>query len=262
MPRPTPPSWLHRAEPGAGPDLVQGWTCDQGPDFKVPVDSPAMAVATGQLAEAAGLEGVAWTEQVHGGTVLRAENGGLVGQADALWTDTPGLGVVGRSADCPLILVAGSGPGGAGLAGFAHASWRSTVRGITGGLVQSLRKAGLRAQEARAVICPSAGPCCYEVGGEVRQEALDRLGQKAAGFFAPHGERWILDLWAANQAQLLAQGLRAENVQVAGECTICHQGSGGRQYPSYRRQGEAAGRFAGVVGIRRKTDLISSPATP
>ena len=38
----------------------------------------------------------AWARQVHGPGVLEVAGPGLAGDADALWTATPGLGVVGR----------------------------------------------------------------------------------------------------------------------------------------------------------------------
>ncbi|MBE0565893.1 MAG: laccase domain-containing protein, partial [Krumholzibacteria bacterium] len=70
-----------------------------------------------------------------------------------------------------------------------------------------------------------------------------RLGPGAAGFFTPRGGRWILDLWAANRAQLEAAGVPAGAITVTGICTICNA-----QYPSHRRQGTDAGRFAAVIG--------------
>ena len=243
------PHWLHRNPLLDLPGVTHGWTCSQGPDFHHPVDAPAMTGAVSRLAEVSGKWRGAWAEQVHGGTVLQAAGPGLAGAADALWTDSPGLGVVGRSADCPLILVAGTGPDQAPMVGFAHASWRSTVRNITSHLLEQMTAAGFQPAGARALICPSAGPCCYEVGDEVRQEALDRLGTGATSLFRLHKDRWILDLWQANLRQLREGGLSAENILSSGECTICGGGASGRHYPSYRRQGHSAGRFAAMVGI-------------
>ncbi len=243
------PSWLHRHTPYLEAATPHGWTSHGGPDFKHPVDSPAMETVVDTLARGAGLEGGAWAEQVHGGTVLRVDSPGPAGAADALWTTTGGLGVVGRSADCPLILVAGKGPDGMPLAGFAHASWRSTVRSITTRLLDEMKIGGLDVATARAVVCPSAGPCCYEVGAEVHREACERLGPAAARHFRSRGDRFILDLWSANQQQLEAAGMAAHRIWVSGECTICGEGHPVRRYPSYRRQGQAAGRFAAIQGV-------------
>lgn len=230
-------------------DWVAGWTDASGPDFGAPADSPEQAATAAALAAATGLHEAAWVQQVHGGAVLRAEGTGCIGRADALWTDVPGLGVVGRSADCPLVLVGGLRPDGSPLAGFAHASWRSTVAGITPALVGALLAAGAEPGSLRAQIAPSAGPCCYEVRDDVRDAALERLGPGAAPFFTPRPDTgpdaWILDLWSANLTQLMGCGVAPGRIRTAGECTICSE-----RYPSYRRQGQAAGRFAAMIGAR------------
>ena len=169
-----------------------------------------------------------------------------MGEADALVTDTPGLAVVGRSADCPVILAAGRRQDGTAAVGFAHASWRATVRSITASMVAKLRdELGVQPETIRAGIAPSAGPCCYEVGDEVHAEALDRLGPDADRFFHRAGERRHFDLWAANTAQLRDAGVPAAQIFGSGLCTICR----GERFWSWRAQGERAGRFAGVIGV-------------
>jgi YfiH family protein len=227
----------------ADPRFRHGWTDGQGPDFKTDPAGCDHARATAQLARGVGLARVAWARQVHGPTVREATGPGLIGDADALWTAVPGLGVIGRSADCPLVLVAGPGGDGRPLAGFAHASWRSTLQGITGSLVGALKKQGAAPAALRAVICPSAGPCCYEVGEEVRAAFTGGLGPSADAFFIAGPGKPHLDLWRANRCQLEAAGIAGDRIALAGVCTICGTG-----YPSYRREGARAGRFAAVIG--------------
>ena len=237
-------SWLRTSALLDRPGWAHGWTTAAGPDFRSPPESPQHAAAVGNLTAAVDLDAAAWVRQVHGGTVLRADRPGCLGEADALWSDRPGLGVVGRSADCPLILVVGNG--GRPLWGFAHASWRSTVAGITSKLVTMMAGNGADPAACRAVICPSAGPCCYEVGDEVREQARGSLGPETEACFVRRGDRWLFDLWRANTAQLIVAGVPADGIEVAGTCTICSE-----EYPSYRRDGATAGRFAAVVGGQR-----------
>jgi hypothetical protein len=109
----------------------------------------------------------------------------------------------------------------------------------------ALSEAGAEPAETLAVICPSAGPCCYEVGPEVRQQAVASLGPGAGWFFIEKSGKSTFDLWAANAAQLTAAGVPARNIHNVEHCTIC----GGDLFPSYRRQGEQAGRFAAVIGF-------------
>lgn len=234
--------------PWPGPDspirLRHVLSTAAGPDLRGDSRTAAHAESVAAVAEAAGLPQLAWAYQVHGGTVLRVDAPGCAGEADALWTDVPGLGVAGRSADCPIVLVAGAGRDGRPVWGMAHASWRSTVAGITTRLLEAMVAGGLDPASAVAGIAPSAGPCCYEVGDEVREAALGALGADAVAFFAPHRDRWILDLWRANVHALTAAGLPADSIAVDGRCTICGTG-----FPSHRREGEGAGRFAAVVGV-------------
>jgi len=238
------PDWLCRLPGAALVHWRHGWTTSAGPDFSSPAASAEHAVAVQELVTAAGLRGGAWANQIHGGDVVRAEGSGFQGDADAVWTSEAGVGVIGRSADCPLILVSGKSDAGHGLWGFAHASWRSTVAGITSGLLREMVRAGMRTDRAQAVICPSAGPCCYEVGPEVREEAVARLGHGAADYFPMLGKRPAFDLWRANSAQIEAGGVPARHITVTGICTIC----GGTDFPSHRRQQSRAGRFAAISG--------------
>ena len=226
-------NWLDTDPALGAAGWPHGWTTAGGPDFRADPRGPDMAAGMETLRTAAGLRAVAWVHQVHGGCVLRAGAPGLAGDADALWTDGPGLAVVGRGADCPLGLVGGSRGDGAAVWGFAHASWRSTVAGITASRMKDMVATGLRAATVRALVCPSAGPCCYEVGDDVRAAALAALGGAATTYFTRRGERWLLDLWAANAAQLVAAGVRHDAITFTGLCTIC----GGDRYPSHRQNG-------------------------
>jgi len=197
------------------------------------------------LAHRLGLADAAWLRQVHGGEVLRAEISGCRGEADVLVCSRPGLGILVRGADCPLILAAAEGPRGRAV-GAAHASWRGTVAGAARNMAAALLDlSGAEPAALRAAIAPSAGPCCYEVGEEVRGAALGALGPKAATWFPTVSGRLHFDLWAANRAQLEAMGVPTERVESSGECTIC----GNRSWPSWRAEGAAAGRIAAIIGI-------------
>jgi len=227
------------------PGVVHAVTTRRGLDAAVAKSDPASAAR--RLAERLGLDGVAFSRQVHAAGILRVRSGGLAGEADALVTDTPSLGVMGLSADCPLILVADSaGPGVA----VAHASWRGTMQSLAAGLVEALTgELGTAPADLIACISPAAGPCCYEVGPEVRRAAVQALGPDAQRFFRPgRADRLLFDLWSANRDQLLGAGLAACNVHTAGICTICRNDL----FPSYRVEGDAAGRFVAVIGRTRQ----------
>ncbi len=219
------------------PHLV---TTQRGPDVHQVRHDPAAAGR--EIAKVLGLEDVAFLEQVHGGEVLTCKQGGCAGSADGLVTATKGLAVLGKSGDCPIVLLADR-QGGA--VGFAHASWKATVAGITPAVVGRMVDLGCRPSDLVACICPSAGPCCYEVGDEVRVAALDGIGHHAQSFFRPGGRQLHFDLWQANADALVRCGLLGNSIHVAGVCTLCRNDL----FPSHRREGNAAGRFASVVGL-------------
>jgi polyphenol oxidase len=239
--------WPHGtfASLSALPGITHVVTTRDGPAFGEHGDDDASCLGAAEVARGLGLPAVAWTRQVHGGSVLKVDSGGLAGEADALVTSTPGLAVLGRSADCPLVLAAAPCADGAWAVGVAHASWRSTIARITAGMIDGLARLGADPKDVTAAIAPSAGPCCYEVGEDVRDAALAALGRDAERFFTRHGRRWHFDLWSANTAQLAVAGVNLARVTGSGICTICQ----GERFWSWRAQREAAGRFAAAVAI-------------
>jgi copper oxidase (laccase) domain-containing protein len=55
-----------------------------------------------------------------------------------------------------------------------------------------------------------------------------------------------LDLRKANRSQLLAAGLRPQNIFVSDLCTACRTDL----FFSYRKEGALSGRLMSVVGVR------------
>jgi len=216
-------------------------TTRQGPDVQeIRHDT---AVAGRRIAHALGLEDAAFLEQVHGGQAIACETAGCAGEADGLVTTARGLALLGKSGDCPIVLLADRQRR---AVGFAHASWRATVAGIVPAVMAEMARAGCAPADVVACVCPSAGPECYEVGPEVRQAALGGIGPHAAEFFrpGPNGKDHF-DLWQANADALLRTGVPRESIHIAGLCTLCRNDL----FPSHRCEGDSAGRFAAVIGL-------------
>jgi hypothetical protein len=144
-----------------------------------------------------------------------------------------------QTADClPLFLV---DPERRAVAA-AHAGWRGTAAGIAAAAVEALVARGSRPRDLAAALGPCVGPCCYEVGDELREA----FGPGGAAFFRPgKGGRPHLDIRAANVRRLLAAGLRPEAIHHVPDCTRCRA----ELYHSYRRDGRAAGRMISFVGF-------------
>jgi len=241
-------------------DLPGGWTVGQfpglaalggfahaastriGPDgASLRHDDPNGPAHRMDLARAIGAKRCACVRQVHGSIVVDAAEA-MTGSpgADAMMTDRPGVALLGLSGDCPIVLVADPARGAVGM---AHASWRSTVGQLSTHLVAAMREAYLcDPADLRAAICPSAGPCCYEVGDDVVAAVEESLGDVASGCIMCRDGATYFDLWAANVQQLTEAGLIGENIEVAGICTICDN-----RFFSYRREGVKAGRHGGLI---------------
>jgi copper oxidase (laccase) domain-containing protein len=176
------------------------------------------------------------------------------GRATALTT----VGMMVLTADCLPVLL-----GSERAVVAVHAGWRGLAAGVLEEGVRALRELDRAAGEPAggseepgqapgesdtpgaaeivAVIGPGAGPCCYEVGPEVH-EAFGEARRAGSN----------LDLPALARARLLRAGVdRVERVRL---CTICDE-----RFFSHRREGEAAGRQAGIAWLRADPDLVNDP---
>ena len=158
---------------------------------------------------------------------------------DALITREAGPVLLGLFADCvPLLLVDPETP----AVGLVHAGWRGTCQGIAARAVEAMARAfGTRPRSCEAVLGPSIGPCCYEVGPEV----AERFAGWAESPVQAREGRLYLDLWAANRHLLEAAGVPAANIYTAAMCTRCHSD----RFFSYRAAGGHTGRMAAVIGL-------------
>lgn len=151
-----------------------------------------------------------------------AEPGSPIPEVDGHATAEPSLPLLAFVADCAPIALAG--PRGVAM---LHCGWRGLA---TPGLVTR----GVEAVGATsAAIGPSIGPCCYEVGEEVR-EAF-------AGFGAGVTRGRMLDLPEAARRLLRAAGV--DRIESSGLCTSCET----ELFFSHRRDGGRTGRQAGLV---------------
>jgi len=188
-------------------------------------------------------------------------------KGDASTTKRPGLLLAVQTADCvPILLV---DPKKRAVAAV-HAGWRGTLGRIAEKTVGRMRlEFGSRPQDLIAAVGPSIGPCCYEVGAEFVAkftaqfaDAVDYFDEPRSGE-EPNPLQWLnmappghqpppknvhLDLRQANRSQLLAAGLRAQNIFVSDLCTGCRNDL----FFSYRKEGAQSGRLLSVIGVRQR----------
>src|SRR3954470_5328327 len=130
--------------------------------------------------------------QVHGTHVHRAVAGARGEEGDGLWTDEPTVPLLALTADCVPVVLARTN-GGRPAAAVVTAG----RRGLRGGVLEAA-VAALGGRPA-AVVGPAIGPCCYEVGDEVRAPYQARFG--AAVLRDRH-----VDLWRAAELSLVEAG--------------------------------------------------------
>jgi hypothetical protein len=177
-------------------------------------------------------------KQVHGATVVDAPWEGFP-EADAATAAAAGLLLGIETADCLPVLIVDTRRRAVAA---AHAGWRGTAAGVTGRALSALIAGGSRLADLVVATGPAIGPCCYEVGEEVRAA----FGAEADRLFTP-GPRGKphLDVRLANRRQLEGMGLGASQIHSLAECTQCHA----NLYHSFRREGKGAGRMISFVGF-------------
>jgi len=161
---------------------------------------------------------------------------------DGLVTNRPGVPLILMSADCPLVCAYDPEHR---VIGAVHSSWQGTVAHATTQMIRVMQQSfGSNPAAILAAISPSAGPCCYEVGEEVRRIARSKLAETDR-YFPQQGGRMTFDLWAANRQQLLDAGVAPKHVETAGLCSMCDS-----RFWSHRRDGADAGRSALFIAIK------------
>jgi polyphenol oxidase len=186
----------------------------------------------------------AWLRQVHGTRVLRLRAADLdapLPDADASWTDEPGIACTVQVADClPVLLATRDGRGVAA----AHAGWRGLAAGVLEHTMAALCDGtGASPEDLVAWLGPCIGPSAFEVGADVR-EAFEADAEHLVYSPRPDGAaRWRADLPALARARLMRAGVG--HLSGGGWCTV----SEGSRFFSYRRDG-VTGRFAAAVWRR------------
>jgi YfiH family protein len=207
-----------------------------------------------RLADAIGINrtAIATAYQVGGCRVARVGpdgTGTVARNTDALITDTPGIPLLLRFADCLPIVVYDPVRCAVGL---AHAGWRGTLAGVARQTVRAMVEAfGCRPADLVVAVGPGIGPCCYQVGPEVVAAVRTAFADAEPLLSVQPDGSYHFDLWAANVRQLVEAGVG--QVDVAGLCTACHVG----EFFSHRGEHGRTGRFAGIVMLDGERRIVS-----
>ncbi|MFA5647286.1 MAG: peptidoglycan editing factor PgeF [Bacteroidales bacterium] len=180
--------------------------------------------------------------QIHGTNILRIFDedrgkGALTkddafDNTDGFITNTKGLCLISLAADCvPIVFFDPTNS----AVGVAHSGWKGTVLQIASHLVSAMQhKFNTNPNDLIVGIGPSGGPCCYEVGQDVIDEAATKFD--ISKVIIRRDEKNYFDMWEANRITLIESGVKPQNIEVSGVCTISQndtffssrQGDGGR----------------------------------
>jgi polyphenol oxidase len=175
--------------------------------------------------------------QVHGNDVAVITEPHRLGQsptADAMVTTTRGVALMATAADCVPVLLADPD---IGVIGAAHSGRPGLAAGVATQTVAAMRDLG--ATRIIAWIGPHVCGGCYEVPEQLRDEvaALVPAAYAETTWGTP-----ALDIGNGVRAQLSGAGVA--EIRTVDRCT--------REDPqlhSYRRDGAASGRFAGMIWL-------------
>jgi polyphenol oxidase len=162
---------------------------------------------------------------------------------DGLLTNTPGVSLLLRYADCVPILLFDPIHGAIAI---VHAGWRGTVMNIAAKAAQAMiDHFGAHPRDLIACIGPSIGPCCYQIGGDVIERVRNAFNDADALLIQEDDDHAHFDLWQANAIQLRALGV--ERIEIAGLCTAQHTDD----FFSWRAEQNRTGRFGAIIAIRQ-----------
>ena len=184
-----------------------------------------------------------WLRQVHGARVVDAARVGEEPvEADAAWTDQPGVVAAIQMADClPVLLADARGR----CVGVAHAGWRGLAAGVIQATAHAMR-AGIGDPSAPllAYLGPAIGPDHFEVGREVVMAVQDGLpGVDLQRAFVARGKgKYLADLYAL--ARLALAQVEVPEVHGGGLCTACDP----VRFYSHRRD-RVTGRHAALIWL-------------
>lgn len=172
---------------------------------------------------------------------------------DGYVTDTEGLPIGVKSADCVPILFAWvkmmDGEKQVRAVGAVHAGWRGTVSKIAEEGVKNLCALGATPKEIYAAIGPCIHRCCYTVGEDVYAAVRDAFGAdiqyKATmcELVDDESKKYLLDLVEINRYILESVGVPSENIDACDLCTCCNP----ELFYSHRASGGVRGTMLSVI---------------
>ena len=195
-------------------------------------DAQAVQENRRRLVERHGMPGQpVWLRQVHGVSMLAADDPVDDPCADGAWTGKHGNPVVVVTADClPVVLTDSEGTRVAAV----HAGWR----GLSAGVLEQAVGVFTKGEPLHAWLGPAIGPAAFEVGEDVRAAFVQRRADFATAFVERNDAgKYLADLYALARTEL--SSLASVEISGGTRCTYTEVDL----FHSHRRDGAASGRM-------------------
>lgn len=162
---------------------------------------------------------------------------------DGLMTNVRGVTLVTFYADCVPVYFYDKSKKAIAL---VHSGWRGTLCNIAVNAVDRMNtEFGSKPQDLVAVIGPSIGKCCFEVGLDVFDQFAEKF-ENESFYTVVSSEKMKIDLQGIIKSELTKRGLMAKNIHKSDICTVCRKDL----FFSYRREGGGIGSLAAFMQLR------------
>lgn len=163
---------------------------------------------------------------------------------DALITAEKNMAIAVLGADCvPILLFDRQNK----VIAAIHAGWKGTVNGIVNNVIEVLKNEfNSKPENILAGIGPSICAEEYEVGGEVIEAFEKTFPNQPLLITSRQDDKAHVDLWLANKAWLLNQGVPENNIEISGLCTYKNH----ETFYSARYYKNKTGRFASCIMMK------------
>lgn len=214
-------------------------------------DPQAVAENRRRIASAIGVDErkMVYSSQTHTANVaaVTEENlGKSLPETDGMITNVPGLCLVTFYADCvPLYFV---DPVGKAI-GLSHSGWRGTVRKMANVTVRRMQEVfGSNPGDIIAAVGPSICQDCYEVDLDVIRQFQENYMEEdwESLYYRKENGKYQLNLWKANELNLLEAGIQKKNMAITNVCTCCNP----EVMFSHRVMGTDRGNLSALLALK------------
>lgn len=142
---------------------------------------------------------------------------------DGLMTNERGIVLFTYYADCVPLFFADKNKR---VIALSHSGWKGTVSRMGQVTVEKMcSEYGCKKEDIICAIGPSICKDCYEVSRDLKESFLENFDKDIVEelFYDKGNDKYLLDLWKANEYILMQAGIPKENIENRRICTCCNK---------------------------------------